>query len=201
MHLLDEVKLGRDELLETGLRLIAGTVGTGDPLGVVEAGLELIFIVLAAGGHPCASRDGPADEGLAAAALQRIDHLDDVLPPFFVVTGLALEAAFPFRIKVDHRALEQRPFVVAELSLEQWFADGFHVAIHAEVAAVDGDLGKGAARAWGAGLVPNLVAHELAHEAAVLPVVIESQVTQAADVLIFLVIVELHLERRACGVL
>ena len=75
------------------------------------------------------------------------------------------------------------------------------MAIHAEVAAVDGDLGEGAARAGRAGLVPNLVPHELAHEAAILSVVVESQVPQAADVLTFLVVVELHLERWAGGVL
>ena len=106
VHLLDEVKLGRDELLETGLRLVAGTVGPGDPLGVVESGLEPLVIVLAAGGYPGASRDGATDESLAATALQCIDDFHNVLAPFFVVAGLALKTTFPFRIKIDHRPLK-----------------------------------------------------------------------------------------------
>ena len=147
VHLLGEVELGRDEFLETGLRLVAGAVGPGDPLGVIEPGFEPLVIVLAAGRHPGASRDGAADEGFAAAALQCVDHLDDVIASFFVVAGLALEAALPLRIKIDYRALEQRPLVVTKLPLEQWLPDGLHVTVHTEVAAVDGDLGEGAAGA------------------------------------------------------
>ena len=120
---------------------------------------------------------------------------------FFVVAGFSFKTAFPFRIKIHDGALEECAFVAAELAPEQRFANGLHVAVHAEVAAVDRDFGKGAARAGRTGGIPKFVPHELAHQAGVLSVVVECEITQAVDVSLFVGVIELHLERRAGGVL
>ena len=117
-----------------------------------------------------------------------------MLATFFVITGFSFKTAFPFRIKIHDGSLEECAFVVTKLPPEKWLANGLHVAVNSEVAAIDRDFCKGAARARRTGGVPKFVSHELAHKAGVLSVVVECEITQAVDVSLFVGVIELYLE-------
>ena len=136
--------------------------------------------------HPGAPRHVAAEKRLSVSTLYRLDDLDEMLATFFVITGFSFKTAFPFRIKIHDGALEECAFVATKLPLEKWLADGLHVAVNTEVAAVDRDLGKGAARARRPGGIPKLVPHELAHQTGVLFIVVECEISQAVDVSLFI---------------
>ena len=67
------------------------------------------------------------------------------------------------------------------------------MAVHAEVFTVDGDARIAAARPGRPGPVKQVVAEELVHEGDVLFVVVERQVVQPVNCLVFDVVVQLDL--------
>ena len=143
-----------------------------------------------------------ADGGLRGlVALEQLDQLADFFAARFVVAAFVLETALPAVVKIDHRALVKRAFVIAKRPGQQRLAHRLHVRVDAEVFAVDRYLGEGAARRRRAGGVENRVPHVLADDAAVLLVVVHRQVGQAADVPPLVGVVELDLERRSAGAL
>ena len=112
----------------------------------------------------------------------------------FVLAELSLEAAFPVLVEVHDRALVQRAFAVPEAALDQRLAHALHVRINSQVFAVDRDFGQGAPGRGRAGGVEQGVAHELAHLAVVLLVVVEREVGQPLDAAFFVGVVQLDLD-------
>ena len=146
--------------------------------------------------------DEPADGFLARLlALEQLDQLPDFFAARFVVAAFVLEAALPVLVKIHYRTLVKRAGIVAEPARQQRLAHRLHVRVDAEVFAVDRHLGKGAARRRRPGLVENRIPHVLAHDGAVLLVVVHRQVGQPADGLLLVGVVELDLERRPAAAL
>ena len=146
--------------------------------------------------------DEPADGFLAHfLALEQLDQLPDFFAAQFVVATFVLEAALPVLVKIRYCTLVKRAGIVAKPARQQRLAYGLHVRVYADIFAVDCHFGKGTAGRWRPGLGENGIPHVLAHDRAVLLVVIHRQLGQPADDLSLVNVVELDLQRRPTGAL
>ena len=195
IHLLLEIKAIADKRPVALLTLIARAVFAGGPGGVVKARLEPLTVVFATGRHQGAAGSLPAKKHITAFALERVDDLDDVLAARLVLAELFLETTLPVLVKVHDCPLVQDTFAVPEATLGQRLFHALNMRIDPQVFAVDGDLGQGAPGRGRAGGVEQGVAHELAHLAVVLLVVVERQQGQPLDGAFLVDVVQLDLDR------